>query len=289
MPNPHQLVARDRFGQVLSGATLRAFDVTFDAQGVPVKGALTENLYDSTGANVNQSAAPLAPSDVDGVMRFQLTQGFYWLEISKGPDLFVIRAFASGTASARDVGADEKQVPDGQSLAPALAGRPMDGNDDDKVPTYQHSSGQFVFRPGLPPVGVNQANRVLRVNTLGTETFWDIPDEGVVYPVEGLQLALLNESRIDENNTAGRILVTTNTNGGRTMILPAQSQSAVRVGAVFTIVNKGPSYVITFTPGTNVTINGGTNDWELEDFGTATLFKIADDDWVISGATEVTT
>jgi hypothetical protein len=240
---------------------------------------------------VDQSSTTLAPSDVDGILRFQLDAGFYWLEVTKGPDLFVIRAFASGNASARNVGADEKELPDGLSIAPAMAGRPMNGNDDDKVPTYQHSSGLFVFRPGLPPINSSQAGRVLKVNTLGTETFWGdaaAADAGVVYPVEDLQLALLNESEIDENNTAGRVLVSTNTNGGRTMILPAQSQSAVRPGAVFTIVNKGPSYVITFTPGTNVTINGGTNDWELEDFGVATLFKIADDDWVVTGATEVT-
>lgn len=331
MPNAHQLVARDTNGQLLSGATLRAYEVTLSAQGVPTKGVLSDSLYDAYGSPINQSISPLSPSGLDGLLQFQLDAGVHWLEITKGPDTFTIPVFYSGNAASRNTGTGGEQLAPGVDLLEALLGRALTLDDQNKALSYNHSTGRVELESDrVPPIDTSaietNGKRFLGVSE-GVETaIWftiedlfpslatntgkvltvvdpgggdpltigweDLPqldgDAGVVYPVETLQNALVNESGNDNSNTAGRILVTGNSNGSRDMILPAQSQSAVRAGAVFTVVNKGPNYTVTFKPGTNVTINGGTNDWTLEDFGVATLFKIDDDDWVVTGATEVT-
>jgi hypothetical protein len=108
------------------------------------------------------------------------------------------------------------------------------------------------------------------------------PDARIVYPVEDLQGGItLNESGTVDNNTSGRLLTTTGTNGQLTITLPTEATSSIRDGAMFTIVNKGPNYTVRFEPETGATVNGDTATIEAPDFSTITLFKIAPNDWVV--------
>jgi len=108
------------------------------------------------------------------------------------------------------------------------------------------------------------------------------PDARIVYPVEDLQGSItLNESGLVDNNTSGRLLVTTGSNGTITVTLPTQATSAIRNGAMFTLVNKGPNYTVQIAAEVGATINGATDTLQLNDFSTVTLFKIAANDWVV--------
>lgn len=293
MPIAKQLIARTGSGGTVGGATLWAYEVSFTVAGVPVRGGLVaDGFYNANGAPVTQGSNNPS-STLNGRIEFMLEAGVYWLEVRRGPDVFALKTYQVGRASARDVGFQEGQLPDVENTLAALRRAPPTETDDGKVLVYDHGKGSmdFVDMPtggggaGLPDPATNEG-KVLIVGA-GDEPEWvepsDVPGiDGGPYAI----VALTGNPRTLTNIDANRFL---EASGGTDVRARCALNSSVGIlaGRMFHLTRVGPGELFIDCV-SGVTINGvGASDWRItSEYGGATLYKRGTDDWVLQGQIE---
>lgn len=252
----HQIVAVDpATGTPVEAAALSIF---LD-NGSGGKGSLAGSVFGVNGSSISQ---PIA-SGADGIIRFRLPAGVYFLELEFGPNIITRPGFMSGNASRRDTGTGANDLPLPANIAAALLGRAPTGSDDRLFFAF-NSSAAYVLRSlfDVTPPTDRTAARVLAVNGAGTGLEW------VTLPSSSLPALTGN---------AGRVLQVNGTEDGTAWVPPpelvfptfaGQEGKVLRVngaenGVEWTTANPLYSINVTTSAG-NRTITAGDHNTIIE-------------------------
>jgi len=189
----HQIVAvSPETGGPVSGAELSIF--VDDGSGG--RGALVGSVFGVGGESVPQ---PIT-SGADGIIRFRLPAGTYFLELEHGSNLTTRPGFMSGNASARDTGTGSSQLPLPENLPAALLGRVAAGSDARRFFAF-NSSAAYVLSSlfDVTPVTDRTAAKVLAVDGAASGLEWVTLPTGNLPPLTGQEGRVLRVDNVGED------------------------------------------------------------------------------------------